>query len=1064
MRRKLFATLVLIITLLESVFAQQRVVTGTITSASDGLTLPGVTVMVKEVKNVGTITDTEGKYSIVLPNGAETLVFSFVGMETTSVKIGTSSVINVKLATSTSALSEVVVTALGIKREAKALGFAAQELGVEDMSGSRELNVASFLTGKVAGLQISKTASGTGGSSAITIRGVRSLKGNNQPLFVVDGVPITNIGLTSGGDWNDVTDLGDGIGDINSEDIENVSVLKGPSATALYGAKGSNGVILITTKSGAKKKGINVEVNSNLSVETINLIPTFQNYYATGYEETNIYGSMKTIDGKSYETMDTWHTDSYGPPLDGRRTIVDPFVYPEDAFKKTLVLLPQPADNVAKFYETGITNSNTVSVSGGNDNTTVRLSLGNTTTKGIIPNNTLSKQTVMLRANSQVTKFLSFDAKFNYIHDGGNNRPSLGAGNDNVTTTLCTMGRYVPMDWLKEYYEKTGLPGSWPGVNYNPYFVVNELKNNDTKDRLIGMISGTLKFNNWLSLQGRVGTDFYTQRQDKTWPIGSKGSNNYLGRVYNYFGTVRDVNADAILTASKEISKHLSVNASIGSSILYQERNSQLLDGRQFKAAGVYDISNCTDIRPTTTISKKEMQSVFFAGQLAYNNYLFLDITGRNDWSSALGLDNLSFFYPSVSSSFVFTDAFKAIPSNFLSFGKIRASWAQVGNDSDPYLTKNGYNSTTTTYGGVAMSSMNSSIPNVHLKNELTEAWELGSDLRFLNSRIGLDFTYYNSKTKNQIVNAIISDASGYTSVVINAGEIQNKGVEFAMNLNPVKTNWGFSWDITANYSRNKSEVVALAPGISSLPLASGITEARIGHAYGNIVGYAFRRAPDGQKIVSADGYYLPTASQQILGNVTPDWIGGLNNTFSYKGFTLNVLLDFVQGNEIYSTTKYQMEAKGTGSWTVEGRRIRDTDDVGNQLPEVGVLDGVVEVTDANGNVSYVKNTKAVNGQTYWAQRAWSELQEEFVLDGSYISLREVMLTYSFNPSALKKSPFSGVTLSAIGRNLLYLEEHMQDMGVAPESSPNTSAGYAGIESISMPTTRTWGFNIKLTF
>jgi hypothetical protein len=305
--------------------------------------------------------------------------------------------------------------------------------------------------------------------------------------------------------------------------------------------------------------------------------------------------------------------------------------------------------------------------------------------------------------------------------------------------------------------------------------------------------------------------------------------------------------------------------------------------------------------------------------------------------------------------------------------------------------------------------------------------------------------------------------------VVINAGEVQNKGIEVALNLTPVKLSNGFSWDINANFASNKSEVVSLAPGIESLTLAGdvypNITEARPGQAYGNIIGFAYQRAPDGQKIVnSPGGYYIPTASQQVLGNITPDWIGGLNNIFSYKGLTLNVLLDFVQGNEISSSTKYQMEAKGTGNWTVEGRRPQDTDDQGNQLPEVGILEGVNEVDDGSGNISYVKNEIAVNGQTYWAQRAWGDIGEEFVLDGSYISLREIMLTYSFNPSTLKNTPFSGITLSILGRNLLYLEEHMQGMGISPESAPNTSSGYAGTEMISMPTTRTWGFNIKLNF
>jgi TonB-linked SusC/RagA family outer membrane protein len=1065
MRKKVFLTLTLFLVVLGSVFAQERTVTGTITSAEDGSPMPGVNILVPGTI-VGTISDSRGMYTIRVPSGSETLEFTFIGMKPRTVPIGTSNVINISMEVSSEMLEEVVVTALGIQKSAKALGYSQQEVSTAQLTAARETNLTSFLTAKVAGVQVTKTSSGTGGSAAITIRGAKSLLGNNQPLYVIDGVPVTNEGHRSGGTWGDY-DLGDGIGDINPEDVESMTVLKGPNASALYGARGSNGVILITTKSGKMRKGIGVELNSNLSFETLNLVPTFQNSYATGYEETNLYGSWKTIDGEQYETMDTWHGDSWGPPLDGRRTIVDPFCYPEDMFTRTLVLLPQPADNVADFYETGMVNSNTLSISGGSERTTARLSFGNSSTRGIIPNNKLNKQTIVLRTSSQITDFLSFDVKINYIHDVGNNRPVLGSATDNVTRSLVTMGRYVPMPWLKEYYETTKKAGSWPGIGYNPYYVVNELKNRDAQDRIIGLVSATLKLTEWLSLMGRAGTDYYTQTLERKWPVGAKGSDNLNGRVFNNFSTVKDLNADVILTASKDISASFALNASVGASILHQDRNSQTLDGRKFKAAGVFDVSNCTDIRPSTWLSKKQMQSVYFTGQLSFKNYLFLDVTGRNDWSSALGVDNFSFFYPSVSTSFVFTDALKFISRDILPYGKVRASWAQVGNDSDVYLTKNGYNSSTTLYGGQSVAWMNSTIPLFNLKNELTESWEIGTDLRFLNNRIGLDLTYYSGKTTNQILPVAVSNASGYSSVVINAGEIRNRGIEIALNITPVRTSSGFSWDINANFARNKSKVIELAPGIETLTLAGdpypNKIEARPGYAYGNIVGYAYRRAPDGQKI-TLNGVYQATSEQQILGNITPDWIGGLNNTFSFRGFSLNVLLDFVQGNELSSATKYQMEAKGTGSWTIEGRRTRDFDDQGNQLPYVGIVDGVEEITDAGGNKTYVKNTTAVNGQDYWANRAWGEIGEEFVLDGSYISLREVMLSYNFSPSFLENTPIAGITITALGRNLMYLEEHMQDMGVSPESAPNTSSSYAGIEMITMPTTRTWGFNVKLTF
>jgi outer membrane receptor protein involved in Fe transport len=350
----------------------------------------------------------------------------------------------------------------------------------------------------------------------------------------------------------------------------------------------------------------------------------------------------------------------------------------------------------------------------------------------------------------------------------------------------------------------------------------------------------------------------------------------------------------------------------------------------------------------------------------------------------------------------------------------------------------------------------------------LTSSWEIGGDLRFLNNRISLDATYYDGKTTNQILRVQIPDASGYTTAVINAGEIRNHGVELSLNISPVKTASGFSWDIAANYSRNHSQVVSLAPGIETLPLNPGsyfTVEARIGHPYGDIVGTAYQRAPDGQLLVTG-GSYLPTTNTQVLGNITPKWIGGINNIFTYKGLSLNILLDFVQGNKITSATKYQEEAKGTGVWTTEGRRLHDIDPAtGEQFPLVGILPGVKAETDADGNVTgYVKNDIAVNGQTYWAGRAWGGIDQEFVLDGSYISLREIVLSYSLNPKLLSKTPFAGLSLSLIGRNLAYLEQHMQGMGIAPESSPNTAAGYAGSETISMPSTRTIQFDLKVSF
>ncbi|VAW21284.1 Outer membrane TonB-dependent transporter, utilization system for glycans and polysaccharides (PUL), SusC family [hydrothermal vent metagenome] len=1048
---------------------QTKKVSGKVTDQG-GDPLPGVNVVVKGETNIGTITDSEGNYSIEVPLDAEALEYSFIGMVPQTVVIGTSSVINVTLESSTESLDEVVVTALGIQRKVKALGFSAQELGAGELSANREANLSNFLTGKVAGVQVSKTSSGTGGSSVVTIRGNSSLSGNNQPLYVVDGIPIINEGHDKGsgsaGLWGD-NDYGDGIGDINPEDVESMTVLKGPNASALYGSRGANGVILITTKSGRKRKGIGVEINSNISIETLNLFPEYQNKYGPGYEGTNMYGKWVEINGKLYETLASGA--SWGVPLDGRRTVVDPYVYPGEENTKTLVLLPQPIDNVRNFFETAILNTNTVALSGGTDKTTARLSFGNTWSKGIMPNHRVERKTITLRATSQLTDFLSFDAKVNYVRTDGRQRPNLGSSTENPVRTFASMGRWVPMDFLKEYYEKTGEPGRWPGIYYNPYYVVNELKNKDYRDRLIGLASTTVKFTDWLSLLGRVGIDSYSEVREKTWPVGSLRRAGKYGRVTNNMYINRDFNADAILTANKKLSNNLSGNLSLGASLLTQRREHLGWDARNFKAPGVYHVSNAQDIRPSAYLWQKEMQSVYFTGQLSYKDYLFFDVTGRNDWSSALGRNNYSFFYPSVSTSFVFTDALELNP-DILSFGKVRVSWAQVGNDSDPYLTISGYNSYTTSYTGQSYASASGTIPLFDLKNELSESWEIGTDLRFFKNRLGLDVTYYNGKTTNQILPISISNASGYSNVVINAGEIQNKGLEIFLNATPIKTNSGFRWDLSFNYARNHSTVVELAPGIESYTIAkaaqgSTTIEARVGEPYGDIIGYKYKRAPDGQRIVSGDGGYVRESKQSVLGNITPDWIGGLNNSFSYKGFSFNFLLDFVQGGEIYSSTKYEMMRNGTAKFTEEGRRPHDMDEQGNQLPYVGVLDGVVEITDADGNVTgYEKNTKAVSGMIYWATRGWSRITEECVLDGSYIMLREVMMSYNLNPSLLKKTPIKGLTLTLVGRNLWYIEEHMQGLGISPESAPNTDAAFSGIEVLSMPTTRTFGLNVKLTF
>jgi len=1028
---------------------QEKSIQGVV-SDEDGNPLPGVNVVAKGT-SIGTITDANGHYFITVPLDAQTLEFSFVGMQTQEVAIGNSTVIDISMQIAMEAMEEVVVTAFGIERETKALGFSAQELQQPDFAENRDISVVNYLTGKVAGVHIRSTAGGVGGSSYVSIRGNSSLRGgNNQPLYVVDGIPIDNSHLqeASRGGGND---FGDGISNINPDDVESISVLKGPNAAALYGARGSNGVILITTKSGEAKKRISVEINSNITIDRLSMFPKVQNMYALGYGGVDLDAQWVDIDGTFYPAFNSGAQDSHGPPLDGR-LIVDPF----DPTQSTVIpLVAQPEDNLRDFYETGVTNTNTVAIAGGNEIFNARASISDMSAKGITPNHKVNRQTFNLRTSGRITDKFTFDAKVNYIQTKGENRPNLGQSLDNPVRLLTVLGRHLPLDMLKENSDiSTGIGGALT----NPYYIVENLTNEDVRNRFIGFLSLKYQFNDWLNLMARSGTDFYTTSMNKRWPVGSFGRNNRDGRLLNNTYNVQESNSDILLTASKEITSNFSTTLSVGANRLTKSYERTGWDARVFKSEGVYDVSNAEDVRPDYHFWKKEIQSVYFMGQFGYSNFLFLDVTGRNDWSSTLGENNYSFFYPSVSASFIITDALN-INSDILTFGKIRASYAHAGNDADPHMTVAGYRSYTNTFGGQGFSSVNSTIPLLDLQNEMTKSYEFGMDLRLFKNRLSLDVTYYNGVTENQILPINLSGATGYGSVVVNAGKIENKGIEIILNVNPVRLNNSFRWDVSFNYAKNNSMILELASGLESYRLYSGLgtIEARVGHPYGDIVGRPYIRNDDGRRIVASNGAYPKAKFTEVVGNITPDWIGGLNNTFSFKGFALSCLIDIVTGGEMLSDTRSEMAAKGTGKFTLEGREDPNS--------PFGAVEGVVEVLDAEGNVTgYEENTNEVPAEYYWGVRAWRRIAEEFVLDASYISLREVSLSYTLKP-LLKKSPFSSVRLSLIGRNLFYFKEHTLDMGISPESSSiNSQAGAQGIEALSLPSTRSFGLNINLMF
>ncbi|MBS1575761.1 MAG: SusC/RagA family TonB-linked outer membrane protein [Bacteroidetes bacterium] len=1032
--------------------AQTKKISGTVIS-DEGSPLSKVSVTVQGASS-GTTTDEQGRFTINVPPGKTKLVFSYTGFISQTMNIGNNSIIDITLARDTKQLSDVVVTALGVTKQKKSLGYATQELSKRDLTDARDVNVANYLTGKIAGVQVSLSAGGVGGSSKVIIRGVSSLTGENQPLYVVDGVPLDNTKYGEGNVYSDGRDFGDGIGNINPQDIESLNVLKGPSATALYGSRGSNGVIVITTKSGKGGKGVAVEVNSNVTIDKLNLFPKLQNKYMTGYEDMNLYGDKINIGGVEYETIPTWHFESLGPAMKGQ-LYVNPFVFDKSAPPTTFSILPQPENNVRDFFETGVVTNNSVAVSGGNEKSSARLSVNNTTIKGIIPNHKENQQSITLRAATNITDKLSIEGKVNYIHKKSDNPPGLGVySSNNVVRNLAAMGRYVPLPFLKDYYDKTGTAGSWPGVSVNPYYLVNENKNNAERDRIIGYVSAKYQFTNWLSLMARSGVDQYTEKRRSIRPVGFPGAT--AGRLVDETYTTKELNSDVLLTATKNNLKNFTASLSLGASLNKRNYRLQGWEGLNLKVPGIYDVSNAQQVNPYYSLERREMQSVYASGEVGYKNYLFVNVTGRNDWSSTLGVNNYSFFYPSVSAGFVFTDALKMKPG-VLTYGKIRASYAEAGNDGAAYLTQSGYFLSSTSFNGQSIAYQSNTIALYDLKNELKRSIEFGADLRFFGGRIGLDVTYYKSNTKNQIVPISISAGSGYATKIVNAGNIENKGIEIALNATPFQMRNSFRWDLAFNYARNYSKVLELAPGVETFFLSptaqAAQVEARTGQRFGNIVGYKYKRAPDGQIVVNPDGSYAREDNISVLGNVTPKWTGGLNNTLTYKGISLNFLIDFVQGNQINSDTKYRMETNGTAKFTERYREHSEP------------LPGVTEVTDASGNViKYEKNTKLVDGQTAWAYRGWGQISEEFVLNGSFTMLREVVLGYALQPSFLRKTPFKGLKVSLVGRNLWYIEEHMEGLGISPETNLNTRAGSTGVEVFSMPTTRSYGVNLNLTF
>lgn len=1022
--------------------AQTQTVSGDVASAN-GEPLAGVSVLLQGA-STGTVTDAKGKYSLSVPKANAILVFSYTGYISQTVNVKGKSVINVSLESDSKSLSEVVVTSLGIKKERRSLGYSIQEVDGAKLSIAKETNVINSIKGRVAGVHINSSSAGPAGSAFIAIRGNSSLAGNNQPLIVVDGIPINNDNLQQAGRFGG-RDYGDGIKDINPDDIETVSVLKGPNAAALYGSRGANGVIIITTKKGTKK-GMGVSFTSNATFETPNSVPTFQNKWAMGYDDDFGTWNNVTINGQQYKQQASWMLDNWGGKMEGQLVSIQ--TMPELGL---IPLIGQPTDNIAKFYRTGQTFTNTLSLSSFSDKINFRGSISNLSNKGIIPNNSFDRQTINFLVGANITDKLHVEAKANYIRQSTKNRPFLGGNRKNIVESVNYTARHINLDWLKNYknpdgsYRSYNGNGGWP---LNPYWILNEFLNNDQRDRMIGYISMNYKFTNWLSLNLRSGIDNYTDARYER--EAQKSPTNFGGYVRNVQYHVNETNSDALLTATGKVAKNFTGTLSAGANRYTTRYEASGAWGQNLIADGVYTISNAGQQVGIYELSRKQINSVYASGQLGYKNYLYLDLAARNDWSSTLSKDNYSFFYPSVNLSYIITDAL-AIKSNLLNYAKFRASWAQAGSDAAPYLTKAGYSNWTVGYNGQSFSWIQGNIPSTNLKNELKTSWEIGTELRLFKNRMSVDFTYYDASTKNQIMLVQVPSPTGFSNKLVNSGEIENKGIELFVSGSPVKLKNSFSWEVSLNFSQNKSKVISLYPGIATqilLDAPDAAIEARPGENFGNIVGFKYLRTSDGQLLLNSDGVVQRDNKREILGNIQPKWLAGFINSFSFKGFTLSGLIDIRNGGHIYSMSKYRQMATGTGKFTENGDNL--------------INDGVI----ANSSGGYDKSTKVLPRQSYYAMQAWGGIGEAFVLSASYVALREATFGYDFKPALLSKLKISSARLSVVGRNLFYFhrDPYFKIMGISPETAFAPTAVAQGYEAATLPTTRSIGFNLSLGF
>ena len=1036
--------------------AQSFQLTGQITDKTDGKPLAGVTVTLKGSRTTA-VTDTAGKFAItVSPDGV--IRFSFVGYEPAEVPV-TAGLADLQLALEPArgTLNEVVVTALGITRQKKSLGYAVQELKSKDISEATETNLVNAIEGKVAGVRVTNSQ-GDMGSSRIVIRGETSISGNNQPLFIVNGFPVDNSQLGAGGS----RDYANAIADINPDDIESISFLKGPNAAALYGSRAAQGVVLIKTKSGRKKKGLGITVNSNTTFENLLTLPKYQNVFGQGSN-----GEFAYKDGAGGGTNDAVD-ESWGPKMDGS-------LIPQLFDGKPAPFVAHP-DNVKSYFKTGVGYNNGVSIGDAGDKYDYRFSANTQKKFGVIPNSSLGKNSFSLNTSFKLDPKLTLTANINYVQTNAGNLP--GSGGKRSTSTMLQFtwfGRQVDMNQLRDHYFSTGSPLNWNNAYYsNPFFVAYQNTVGQRRDRLIGNIGLSYKISRELTANIKSGTDYYTDRRKLKIAYGTSGTP--FGSYEEDAFTVNESNTEATLNFTKKLNSDFSLEVLGGANLRTKsyEENDQMAP--KLAVAGVYTLTNSRDpLISSNNYYQLKTYSVFGSAQIGFRNYAFVNFTARNDWSSTLPAQNLSYFYPSINGTLVLSDAFD-IKSNILSYAKIRGGWSKVGSDATPYQLINTYSFITPPFGSSPQLTAASLYLNANLKPETTTASEIGLEAGLLKNKVRIDLSFYQSSSYNQILNVDVSATTGYAQKLLNAGRLNNKGVEVQLGLTPVKTE-AFSWDINLNYSANRSKLIALDNGGLLKNYVLGTdgtiqTVATVGKAYGGLYGLAYLRNAQGQIVVNPDGSPATNPTKQILGKYTPDWIGGVTNTFSYQHFSLSFLIDGSFGGSQWSGTNATGTYTGVLASTLPGRDAAhgglsyyypgndksqptvagSTGPAGETVYQDGMIfKGVTPDGKANKSI--------LPAQQYY--KALTNFDEPWVYSSSFVKLREVKLGYDVPAKWISHIGFAGATVTLVGRNLWIIHKNVPN--IDPETAMNVGNGQ-GLEDLSLPGTRSYGVNVNLKF